>query len=147
MCPLVLNDAAIASYNIRAMVGDDSMFCQLETDQKTFEYVKDYLHAWQDDHNIDFAITDMSLQANEIKDHLAHSSIKGQAEVFDWIKKNSAGFRAYLNSVKLAFVAYHCTGNDWRDITWDEFCVIRDRLNEIKNGCLDTLLLEDDIKA
>lgn len=121
------------------------MFCELETDEKTFEYIKHYIHQWQQHRSFDDM--DRTITVQEIEYHIANhpSHLENghrQAEVLNWIQTNGQTFRAYLNTIKLAFVVYHCSGNDWRDITWEEFCAIRHRLNEVKLTVLDTIMIE-----
>lgn len=122
------------------------MFCELEIDQKTFDYVSKYVKLWQQDHEIDFCCLDQQIQADEIHLHLEQAcddSCNQQAEVIDWIVANSKNFRTYLNTIKLVFTIHHCSGGAWLDFTWEEFQNIQQRMNEIKDVCLDTILIEN----
>jgi hypothetical protein len=119
-------------------------FSLLEKDQKTFEYFKQYVQFLEKDGNT-CQILDNRIQANEIEDHLKRngkesslSQVKKE-EISHWIKENARPFRDYLNSIKLAYVVWKCMGRDWRDITWDEFVKIEERLNQLKYKCLDTI--------
>jgi hypothetical protein len=118
------------------------MFCELETDRKTFDYLRRYLHEWREHH--DLTRVDNEITAQEIEQHiLLHNYYdKKSQEVMQWIKLNGQPFRAYLNTIKIALIAYHIAGLDTNDITWEEFCKIRERLNEVKGDLLDTVMVE-----
>ncbi len=122
------------------------MFCELEPDQKTFEYIQYYLHYYQDNQDCDFLLLDKEIQMNELQWHLDSRHLSNYEaktkEALDWIRENAKPFRSYLNTIKMVFVVWHCMGNEWKDITWEEFCKIRNRMNDIKNVCLDTIFVE-----
>lgn len=76
-------------------------FCYLENDNKTFDYVKEYLSVLRAG---DSPLTlDITIQKREIEAHLIRNAIPSsdQKAITDWIEKNSANFRSYLNSIKM----------------------------------------------
>ena len=122
------------------------MFCQLEDDQKTFEYIRHYIQQWREHRSL--GNTDNRLTAQEIEWHITHlpshpENGERREEMLRWIHQNGKAFRAYLNTIKLVFVVYYCSGNDWKDITWDQFRDIRNKLNHIKDPVLDTIFIEN----
>jgi len=115
------------------------LFCELEKDKKTFEYFKTYIQAFLDQE--DSVEIDNEIQIKEIHEHLLRHglSYNNNDEIKNWIKKNSKPFRNYLNSIKIIYLVYHCQGNNWNNITWDEFCIIEDKINSIKEKLLDKI--------
>ena len=124
------------------------MFCELEIDQKTFDYVSKYVQMWQQNCDADFCCMDQQIQADEIHWHLDQQKLQEcdhtgkNLEVLHWVQENGESFRSYLNTIKLVFTVHHCNGGAWTDFTWEEFQHIQQRLNQIKNVCLDTILIE-----
>lgn len=118
------------------------MFCKLEVDKKTFEYLRYYLHEWREHH--DLAQIDLEITKKEIEDHIASHNYQDQRshEVLKWIQENGQAFRSYLNTIKIALLAYHITEHDTTDIAWEDFCKLQGRLNEVKEDLLDTVLVE-----
>lgn len=118
------------------------MFCKLEVDKKTFEYLKRYLHEWRDHH--DLTQIDREITAQEIEQHIvAHNCQDCKTEeALQWIRENGQSFRAYLNTIKIALITYHIAGLDTQELTWDDFCNLRTRLNEVKEDLLDTVMIE-----
>lgn len=116
------------------------LFCELEKDKKTFEYIKKYIQAFTN--NEDSVIIDNEIQINEIHEHLLRNGLafNNREEIIKWIKKNGKPFRNYLNSIKIIYLVWHCLGNDWNDITWDEFCKIEDNINSVKEKLLDKII-------
>ena len=117
-------------------------FSELEKDSKTFEYLKEYLNHWNSDSKKDFSKLDMDIQTREIVTHLYLNGKSGSdnAEIINWIQKYGAQFRAYLNSIKLVFLVWHCMGRDLNQISWEDYCQLRDKMNEIKSICTDTII-------
>ncbi len=115
-------------------------FSELEKDEKTFEYIKEYLNHWNS--KKDFSKLDMEIQTREIVVHLYLNGKSGNdnEEIMRWIHLYGAQFRAYLNSLKLVFLVWHCMGRDLEKMHWDDFCLLRDKMNEIKNICTDTIV-------
>jgi hypothetical protein len=119
-------------------------FSELEKDEKTFSYVKEYASQWRADHHLSFAKIDMNIQMREIAMHLFLNGKgpKNDIEVLTWIQNYGPTFRAYLNSIKLIFLTWHCMGHDFEDITWEDFCLLRDRISEVKDVCVDSIVVE-----
>ncbi len=119
-------------------------FCILEKDRKTFDYVKMYVE-FLENNGSTCLVLDNQIQSEEIKDHLrrvgSDANLEGikKREVTRWIKENARPFRDYLNSIKLIYVVWKCMGNEWKEITWEEFVKIQERLNKLKYNCLDTI--------
>jgi hypothetical protein len=76
-------------------------FCYLEKDLKTYEYVNHYLQVMKN--GAPTSPLDISIQRIEIEHHLKTNGISptDQRAISDWIEKNSANFRSYLNSLKM----------------------------------------------
>jgi hypothetical protein len=115
-------------------------FCELEKDKKTFEYFKKYLEILNREDG-DCFLLDNEIQIKEIYDHLKSNgySKDDSEEIHKWIQKNGKPFRNYLNTIKIIYVVWHCMGKIWTDITWEEFCSIEDKINEVKQRCLDNI--------
>ena len=116
----------------------------MEKDRKTFDYVKMYVE-FLENNGSTCLVLDNQIQTEEIKDHLrrvgSDANLEGikKREVTRWIKENARPFRDYLNSIKLIYVVWKCMGNEWKEITWEEFVKIQERLNKLKYNCLDTI--------
>jgi hypothetical protein len=117
-------------------------FSELEKDEKTFNYVREYLNHWNSGQKKDFNKLDMEIQTREIITHLYLNGKSGNDndEILRWIKDHGAPFRAYLNSIKLVFLVWHCMGRDLEEISWSDYCQLRDKMNEIKDICTDTII-------
>jgi hypothetical protein len=115
-------------------------FCELEKDQKTFMYFKKYIELVKQDDN-DPSVLDNQFQISEIYEHLRLNgySYNDSQEIHNWIKKNGKPFRNYLNTIKIVYLVWHCMEKDWEDITWEEFCKLEDKINEVKKICLDKI--------
>lgn len=113
-------------------------FCKLEHDQKTFLYFKKYIEELTLKDSVKI---DNEIQAKEIEKHCQnnHIPLDNCEEITKWIDSNAEGFRNYLNSIKLIYTVWHCMGHDWEVITWEEFCQIEDKINEIKTQVLDKI--------
>jgi hypothetical protein len=115
-------------------------FCLLESDQKTFEYFKNYVE-YLEKHSGSCFDLDNQIQAKEIKRHLVINGIASDNanEKIDWIRRNGKPFREYLNTIKLAYVVWKCSGKEWETIRWEDFINITKQINELKMVCLDTI--------
>jgi hypothetical protein len=116
-------------------------FCKLEKDKKTFEYVKQYL-LWYSQNHDNFLELDSQIQLLEIKNHLENNNYDDRTtEMLDWIKQNSEKFRIYLNTIKIFFTVWYCSHGE-QEINWEEFCFTVDKISEIKGICLDDIMLD-----
>lgn len=84
--------------------GDNGMkcpFCYLEKDQKTYQYVMEYLGVMKDGQST--VPLDITIQRKEIERHMERNGISpsDQPAISAWIEANSANFRSYLNSLKM----------------------------------------------
>lgn len=83
-------------------------FCYLEKDQKTFDYVKQYLQVMKKGEST--TPLDITIQRLEIEHHLQANNISysDRKAISEWIDKNSPNFRIYLNSLKMValFIYY-----------------------------------------
>lgn len=115
-------------------------FCILEKDKKTFEFLKRYILTLNQNQQTCHQL-DNHIQAEEIKKHLITNGYtdKNQAEILKWIKNNSQNFRDYLNSIKIAYLVCTCMDRDWNQLTWEDFCLLQDRINAQKAMILDTI--------
>lgn len=118
------------------------MFCKLEVDKKTFNYLQQYFHEWREHH--DLTQVDREITAKEIELHIALHNCQDHRtqEALQWIRENGQPFRSYLNTIKIALIAYHIAGLDSKELTWDDFCAMQKRLNEVKEELLDTVMVE-----
>lgn len=120
-------------------------FCKLEKDQKTYEYFKKYIIWYGGNKGKDFLEIDSKIQADEIKKHLELNKTRdNNQEILEWIKKYSERFRLYLNSLKVIFVIWYCSGYE-KEPDWEKFCFIVERLNGIKDCCLESIQVEKKI--
>ena len=115
-------------------------FCLLDSDQKTFEYFKKYVEYLETHEGSCFDL-DNEIQAGEIRNHLLRNgfALTDVNEKISWIRQNGKPFRDYLNSIKLAYIVWKCNGKDWKDIDWDAFKDLSERINRLKLVCLDTI--------
>ena len=87
-------------------------FCDLQKDQKTFDYIKKYVNYI--DKNEDKLLFELEneIQNDEIEKHLANLNIsvddkyKRNIEAIKWIKLNAEGFRLYLDTIKAVAKLY-----------------------------------------
>ncbi len=117
-------------------------FCKLEKDQKTYEYLKKYLIWHVENKGKDFLELDSKIQLDEIRQHLELNKADNKnQEILEWIKKYSERFRLYLNSIKVIFAVWHCVGYEGPP-DWNKFCSIVEKLDEIRETCLDGIQVE-----
>lgn len=115
-------------------------FCLLESDRKTFEYFKKYVE-FLDKHEGSCLDLDNAIQAAEIRRHLLLNGLSPDDvnEKINWIRQNGKPFRDYLNTIKLAYVVWKCSGKEWGDMRWEDFVRITGQINQLKLVCLDTI--------
>ncbi|MFA5617492.1 MAG: hypothetical protein WDK95_11650 [Syntrophorhabdaceae bacterium] len=113
------------------------MFCYLEHDQKTFEYLKTYFEK----KDIDLGKVDIKIQEQEIKDHLKRNGKceSDNREICDWIDNNAKNFRQYLNTIKIIFLVCKISGFELKDVTWEVFCRLEDKVNNLKDNVLEKI--------
>lgn len=76
-------------------------FCYLEKDEKTYDYVTEYLLVMKRGESP--LTMDICIQKREIERHLSLNNISPSDDkaIAEWIAQNSANFRSYLNSIKM----------------------------------------------
>lgn len=122
-------------------------FCNLEKDEKTFDYVKEYILWFAQHNNKGFLNLDTNLQLHEIQHHLElNPNDDKNKEILSWISRYSKEFRIYLNTIKIVFAVWYCSGHE-SIMDWADFCLIIDRLDEIKGVCLDEVMMDGDPKS
>ncbi len=116
------------------------MFSIFVKDRKTFELVQKYIvHLKQNGCNC--TNIDNLIEMDEIKNWLKAVSADDHDNeaIANWIKDNGKSFRDYLNTVKLIYLVWFCSGGQTETISWEDFCTIGEKLNNMKNSCLDSI--------
>lgn len=115
-------------------------FCYLEKDPKTFEYFKEYLSFLEEKNGTCLSL-DNDIQLREMRQHLDRNGLTEDNcdAIIDWVKNNGENFRNYLNSIKIAYVVWKCMGYKWDELDWNNFCDLEEKINGLKNRCLDTI--------
>lgn len=106
------------------------MYCSLDLDQKTFEYIHRYMANCHSPN--DFFQMDNDLQLEEIQKHLELNHNFTTEEQLEWVKNYSKGFREYINTMKLVWASWLLLGKCEEDFTFEEFAKIKERLPYIK---------------
>lgn len=116
------------------------MFSVMEKNRKTFELVRRYI-VYLKENNCTCTSLDNHIEMVEIKNWLKKVSAEDHDNeaIANWIRDNGKSFRDYLNTVKLIYLIWFCTGSHKETISWEDFCKIGDNLNNIKNTCLDSI--------
>ena len=114
------------------------LFCVLEKDQKTYRYLLDCIKYIRMKDARSLTHLDNELQAAEIALHLKINGLSEDdtTEKIRWIQKYGRGFREYLNTIKIATIAW-CTKSE-NEPTWEEFCKLTEQIDSTKNG-LDSI--------
>jgi hypothetical protein len=110
---------------------DPGMFCFLEKDEKTFDYMQIYLDAIRKEGEPDLVKIDNSIQEKEIVQHMATNGISqsDNEQKILWIIQYGSSFRTYLNTLKLA-AAFWYFYNETTEFTWDAFCIYIEKINK-----------------
>lgn len=116
------------------------MFSVLEKNRKTYLLVQKYI-MYLRKNNCTCTNLDNHIEMDEIKTWLREISADDHdnGAIADWIRENGKSFRNYLNTVKLIYMIWVCTPGRRETISWEDFCLIGDNLNNIKNSCLDSI--------
>lgn len=122
-------------------------FCELKKDEKTYDHIKKYIMWFSQHKGEGFLNLDANIQLGEIKNYLKINSYDDKNdEILYWVTNYSKEFRIYLNTLKIIFTIWHCSGN--LDIpSWSMFCNIIDKLCEIKSFCLDEIMIDGNPKT
>jgi hypothetical protein len=112
------------------------LFCILEKDQKTYSYLLDYIRYTRMKDAKSLIRLDNDIQAAEIALHLKINGLseKDTPEKISWIQRYGRGFREYLNTIKIAAIAWCAKSED--KPTWEEFCKLTEQIDSTKK-CLD----------
>ena len=102
-------------------------YCILEKDDKTYNYVREYVRAIQE--GKPSICVDVCLQKKEIELHLYLNHYDGQDQrgIKEWIETYSCNFRAYLNSLKMLALYLNILNQSNKEIfnsniPYDVFC-------------------------
>ena len=108
------------------------LFCVLEKDQKTYCYLLDCIKYMRTKGTKNLTQLDNELQAAEIALHLKINALseKDTTEKIRWIQKYGRGFREYLNTIKIAAIAWCAKSED--EPTWEEFCKLVEQIGSKK---------------
>ncbi|MDA3809143.1 MAG: hypothetical protein PF518_02320 [Spirochaetaceae bacterium] len=112
----------------------------MEKNKKTFDLVQKYIvHLEKNNHSCIYL--DNNIEMDEIKNWLKGISADDHDNnaIANWIKQNGKSFRNYLNTIKLVYLIWFCSGHQSCQMSWEDFCTIGDNLNNIKNTCLDSI--------
>ena len=114
------------------------LFCVLEKDEKTYCYLLDCIKYMRMRGTKSLTQLDNQLQAAEIALHLKINGLseKDTTEKIRWIQKYGRGFREYLNTIKIAAIAWCAKSEDMP--TWEEFCKLTEQIDSTKHG-LDSI--------
>lgn len=109
------------------------MFCVLEKDEKTYNYLKNFIIHMHENREDPLVQLDNLIQKGEIQRHLV---INGYAEndkleSLNWVKSYACDFRSYLNTMKIAALYWSLSHRN-EELTWEAFCELADRINDKK---------------
>lgn len=124
------------------------LFCKLEADKKTFDYLKEYLDFLYKHDNIEhrnILYIDNKIQHQELQNHLHlrhidpnDDSQRRNEEIEIWIKDNAKPFRRYLSSIKLlACVSYTRGFKKSDDLNFFDFENLCNDINSLKDILID----------
>ncbi|HOV15356.1 MAG TPA: hypothetical protein PK771_13805 [Spirochaetota bacterium] len=124
------------------------LFCKLEPDKKTYDYLKEYLDFLskkEDFHNRSILYIDNKIQHQELHYHLNRINInpnddssERNNEVEKWIKENAKPFRMYLSSIKILACASYTKGfTNSADLKFDDFEKLCSDINILKDVLID----------
>jgi hypothetical protein len=105
-------------------------FVKLPKDEKTFNILKEYIHAVQGNkrlHSID-----CHLQAEEMKIHTYNSGKDGN----DWTIKHAKNERSYINSIKIIALNFLCFKHE---LTWESFVFCVDQYNLLYESIINQI--------
>jgi hypothetical protein len=109
------------------------MFCKLEKDRKTYMLTRSVIDLVRQNAAAQLREFENKTQLNEIKIHLYlnHCCEDDQNAIIHWIKNYGAGFRDYLNTIKIAALVW-CYEKNGEDFSEDEFHAVADWVNATK---------------
>lgn len=115
-------------------------FCHLEKDEKSYHLVLLYMEHFLQNQEHCLKL-DNRIQWDEIQNHLRINGRDSDDyhEIQRWIEEHSASYRCYLNTLKLAAFSLIAAGIDPGTMTWESYCSAGDRLNGLKEYCLDSI--------
>ena len=112
------------------------LFCSLEKDDKTFKLILEFVK------KVKGGVSDLELnhfetciQKDEIYKHLEVNGCQEnnrKDEILKWVQQHAHNFRNYLNTLKIASVMWVYANPD-KEFTWEEFCILENRLNNEKD--------------
>jgi hypothetical protein len=118
------------------------MFCRLEQDEKTYNYLKIFVKKLHEAHcTEEVSELDKNIQNEEIYTHLRLNgfSQKDTAEIINWIKNYAQKFRDYLNTIKIAALIWDAINlSIEKEPTWGDFCSLSEKINS-HSICLEAI--------
>jgi len=109
------------------------MFCLLEKDEKTYRYLKMVIEHVRGNRDVSLLKLDNALQTGEIRTHLYLNRFPedDRDEMMNWILRHGKGFRAYLNTIKVAAMMWSWA-EETKELSLEDFCRLVDRLDSTK---------------
>jgi hypothetical protein len=125
--------------------------CQLNTDEKTYNYFLYYAKLIEDEiishsvFNVDRGLfnIDMRVQKEKIEEHLYLNGFdKSHVECsLDWVNNYAKSFRTWLNTLKLVYIVCKCVSAVQKksicEITYDDFQVVECTMNDLNGNLLE----------
>ena len=119
-------------------MSQEYIFCNIESDAKSFELIKLYksrTESFEDEERklIEISTLDNEIQKKEIETHLYLNRVPEwdvDKEQSFWVTNYAYSFRVYLNTLKILFLIFETTNTDPRSLTFEEFCVQKEKLNK-----------------
>jgi len=121
-----------------------SLFCRILKERKDYNYFKFYCNIVEEEKSVSDRCQklDYEIQGKELLKHLEKNKdlIHDRAiEEIDWVCKNAKNFRMYLNTLKLVYVILDCENKDMKNVSWEEFCEVCEKINQLKSSYLDNI--------
>jgi len=118
---------------------EEMVFCTLEKDEKTYRYLQMVIAYIRENRVESLQKMDNMLQTREIRNHLYLNRLpeNDREEMVNWIHRHGKGFRAYLNTIKVAAMMWSWA-EETKELSWEDFCALVGRLNSEK-ACLDAI--------
>lgn len=102
------------------------LFCIIEEDEKTFDYLTKYVTNCHNE--TETRILDNTLHIIEMQQHILSKCIPDEHanhEALNWVEDNGVRFRLYLNSIKILWVSHILLRGPAAKLTFEEFKVMK----------------------
>jgi hypothetical protein len=110
------------------------MFCLLEPDIEHFTFIRNYLISLNKKNVFKL---DQEYQFQEIKKHCELNNKNNNEECIKWINEFSAGYREYLNSLKILNFCFTLLEKPLEEITFEDYKIIALKWNKYKDQYLE----------